>query len=135
MKALLILGAIVAELSLVVITLGNLVYGITETYTIVAAGHNRVPYIGAVIAIFFLWIFAWLPAILSIGGMFILFAVWRDADLTRWQKVKNTAGIVVMVLIVPCGMQLMSGFPMWIVGEAQCKANLRDVLTWTWPCR
>jgi hypothetical protein len=134
-RALLFVGAILVELFLAVMLLGGVVYGITQTYSIGAAGYNRFGLIGAVLSLVFLWVVAWLPALINLGLMCQLPTVWRSPDETRPKKIGTTAGMVVAMLLMSCMVQYFFWLPLWIIGLDDCSARLVDVLAWRWPCR
>ena len=134
MRILLLAAAVLAECLMAVLAIGGIAYGVTHTYTILAAGHSRLPWVGAVLAFLFLWPFAWLPAFLATAAMWGLPGRWRDPESPRWRKVCDTAGIIGLLLILPwCVGAMSEGMANWIA-VGSCRATLRDVLNLAWPC-
>jgi hypothetical protein len=135
MRALLFVGAIVVELLMAVLLLAGIVYGITETYTIGAAGYSRLGNFGAVLAILFLWFPAWLSALSVLAVMLGLPRQWRDSEITRLKKVGITLAAIIVLNVMGCVLgPMLNGIVGW-VGVGECKATLSDVLSWSWPCR
>ena len=135
MRPLLLIAAVLTECLMVVLVIGGLAYGVTLTYTILAAGHSRLPWIGAALAFLFLWPFAWLPAFLAIAAAWGLPSRWKDPASSRWKKVRDTGGIIGLLLIIPWCVGAMGDASANFIAIGSCRRpTLRDVLNLAWPC-
>src|SRR6266496_2310089 len=102
MRALLLLGAIIVELFVGVMLIGGISYGITQSYSIGAAGYGRMGVIGMVLALLFLWIFAWFPSLLALGILLRLPRSWRGESDTRIKKIGITFAAIFMMFATAC---------------------------------
>src|SRR5437764_192065 len=100
MRLLLIVGAIIVELVLAILLIGGISAGISQTYAIGAAGYSRLSRLGAILALLFLGILAWLPTLICLAVMIHLPRRWRDEETGRREKIKYTAGAVVIVFFL-----------------------------------
>ncbi len=88
------IGAIIVELAVGVMLLGGISYGITQTYAIGAAGYSRLSWFGAVLAVMFLWLFAWFPALFAGVALRGLPEQWRDPTVSQKTKIGMGVGVI-----------------------------------------
>ena len=135
MRLVLLVGAVMTEAIVALMLLGGVVSGITDTYALGAAGYSRLSWLGAALAVATLWAPAWFGATLALGLLLGLPRRWREDGTGRLRKVCTTGG---MLFAAFCLVWFVSGIVDGLtdlIADGRCRATLRDVLRWAWPCR